>query len=197
MPEITDIKALLGTPVEGALGKNSDRASGNSDANTHGPAGSFRRKLIHDAFNYFLRMFVRGLVGFLSGLLFVLMVGVEQYGRYAVVFAFVMAWAWGLAGWLSQGILRFQSQWHEPGDAANFLRSITAGTVLSAAIGAVAVGIVMPVFGVQKGWPLLISLALLGGLVAYTVAIARFQASLRSAKVLQFEAVRSVCCFAI
>jgi O-antigen/teichoic acid export membrane protein len=197
MPEIKDMKALLGTLMDGALGGNGSRASGNSGGNAHGSAGGFRSALVQDAFNYFLSKIVPGLMGFLSVLVFVRLVGVEQYGRYAIVFAFVMAWASGLAAWLGQGILRFQSQWHEPGDAANFLGSITAGTVLSAAVGAFAVGIAMPVFGVQKGWPLLISLGLLGALIVYTVAIARFQASLRSAKVLQFEAVRSVSCFAI
>src|SRR5947209_6809181 len=155
------------------------------------------RRMAQDYFNYFLSKVVPGLMGLLSVLVFVRLVGYEQYGRYAVVFAFVMAWASGMAGWLSQGILRFQSQWREPGEAENFLRSAAAGTVLSAAIGAIAVGIAMPAFGVQKSWPLLISLGLLGALIVYTVAIARYQASLRSAKVLRFEAVRSVSCFVI
>ena len=156
-----------------------------------------RGKLFRDAFNYFLSKVVPGLMGLLSVLVFVRLVGYEQYGRYAVVFAFVMAWASGMAGWLSQGILRFQSRWREPQETENFLRSAVAGTILSAAIGGLAVGIAMPAFGMQKGWALLISLGLLGALVVYTVAIARFQASLLSAKVLRFEAVRSVGCFLI
>jgi len=197
MPEIKNMKALFGTLVDGALGRNGDRVSGKSDGDVQGAAANFGGALVQDAFNYFLSKIVPGLMGFLSVLVFVRMVGVEQYGRYAVVFAFVMSWASGLAGWLSQGILRFQSRWREPGEAADFLRSATLGTVLSAAIGAFAVGIALPAFGVQNGWPLLISLGLLGALIVYTVAIARFQASLRSAKVLQFEAVRSVGCFVI
>jgi len=197
MLEINNIKVSLGTLVDGALGRNGDRVSGNSSGNAHRSAASFRGALVQDAFNYFLSKIVPGLMGFLSVLVFVRMVGVEQYGRYAVVFAFVMAWASGLAGWLSQGILRFQSRWREPAEAANFLRSAKAGTVLSAVIGAIAVAVAMPAFGVQKGWPLLISWGLLGALIVYTVTIARFQASLRSAKVLRFEAVRSVGCFVI
>ncbi len=197
MPEIKNMKALLGRLMEGALGRNRGRVSGISSGDAQRPAESFRGALIQDAFNYFLSKIVPGLMGFLSVLVFVRLVGVEQYGRYAVVFAFVMAWASGLAGWLSQGILRFQSQWRLPGEAANFLHSAVAGGVFSAAIGAIAVGLAMPAFGMQKGWALLISLGLLGALIAYTVAIARFQASLRSAKVLRFEAVRSVGCFVI
>jgi O-antigen/teichoic acid export membrane protein len=197
MPEITDIKNFIGTLLLGAVEENGARASGSSDSNPHGPAGSFRRKLIQDAFNYFLSKIVPGVMGFLSVVVFVRMVGVEQYGRYAVVFAFVTAWAWGLSGWLSQGILRFQSQCRKPEEAENFDRSVVAGTVLSVAIGGLAVGVAMPVSGVQTGWPILISLGLLGALTVYTVAIAHFQASLRSATVLKFEAVRSVGCFII
>lgn len=197
MPEIKNMKAMLGTLMEGALGRSGGRASGNSGSEAHGPAGSFRGALVQDAFNYFLSKIVPGLMGFLSVLVFVRMLGVEQYGRYAVVFAFVMAWASGLGAWLGQGILRFQSQWREPSEAQIFLNSAVAGTILSVAAGGLALGIAMPAFGVQKGWPLLISLGLLGVLIVYSAAIARFQASLRSAKVLRFEAVRSVGCFAI
>src|SRR2546427_4617158 len=88
---------------------------------------SMHGKLFRDAFNYFLSKVVPGLMGLLSVLVFVRLVGYEQYGRYAVVFAFVMAWASGMAGGLSQGILRFQSQWREPQEAENFLRSAGAG----------------------------------------------------------------------
>jgi O-antigen/teichoic acid export membrane protein len=196
MPEIKNMRALLGTLMDGALAKNDGQRSGNSTGNTHG-AGSLRVALIQDAFNYFLSKIVPGLMGFLSVLVFVRLVGVEQYGRYAVVFAFVMAWASGLAAWLSQGILRFQSQWRAPGEATDFLRCAEAGTVLSFVIGWGALGILMPALGVQKGWPVLVSLALLSALVVYTVALGRFQASLQSAMVLRFEAVRSMGCFTI
>ena len=197
MAEIMDIRAFLRALMNGAFAGDSDRGSGSPGGNGRGPVESFRRKLIQDAFNYFLSKIIPGLMGFLSVLVFVRIVGVEQYGRYAVVFAFVMAWASGLAGWLSQGILRFQSLWRERGEAANFLRSAIAGTLFSVTIGAIAVGVAMPALGMQGGWPLLISLGLLGVLIVYTVAIARFQASLRSAKVLRFEAARSVGCFAV
>jgi len=188
MLESLNIKELAVELLKGVLGRHGQGT---------GAGGSFRLALIRDAFNYFLSKVVPGLMGFLSVLVFVRMIGVEQYGRYAVVFAFVTAWAAGLAGWLSQSILRFQSQRRKPEEAENFQQSAVAGTVLSVAIGGLAVGIALPVFGVQKGWPLLISLALLGAVIVYTVTIARFQASLRSAQVLRYEAVRSVGCFVI
>jgi len=155
-------------------------------------ATGLRESVMRDAFNYFLSKIMPGLMGFLSVLVFVRMVGVEQYGRYAILFALVMASASGLAGWLSQGILRFQSRWREPAEAENFLHSAIAGTILSVAFGALALGIAIPALGLRQGWALLISLALFGVLLVYTVTLARFQASLRSARVLRFEAARSI-----
>ena len=195
MSESLSAKQLAGELLKGVLGRHHGQGTGDSSGTA--ATGGFRLALMRDALNYFLSKLVPGLMGFLAVLVFVRMVGVEQYGRYAVVFAFVMAWGSGLAGWLSQGILRFQSQWRKPEEAENFQRSAVAGTILSVAIGGLAVGIAMPVFGVEKGWPLLISLGLLGALTVYTVTIARLQASLRSAQVLRYEAVRSVGCFVI
>src|SRR5579859_6769992 len=89
MPEIKNMKTLLSALANGALGRNGDRVSGKSDGDVQGAAANFRGALVQDAFNYFLSKIVPGLMGFLSVLVFVRMVGVEQYGRYAVVFAFV------------------------------------------------------------------------------------------------------------
>src|SRR5262245_49078673 len=149
-----------------------------NDKSAQAVAVGLRRVLIRDAFNYFLSKIVPGLSGFLSVLVFVRVMGVEQYGRFSVVFAFVVALASGLAAWLGQGVLRLHSQSRNPGKAADFLRSVKAGTALSAAAGSVLISLTMPAFGVQKGWPLLISLLLLVVLIVYSVAISRFQASL-------------------
>src|SRR2546426_12460198 len=132
--------------------QNGEWLAGNSMGEVAPLTDSMRGKLFRDAFNYFLSKVVPGLMGLLSVLVFVRLVGYEQYGRYAVVFAFVMAWASGMAGWLSQGILRFQSQWREPQEAENFLRSAVAGTVLSAVGGAIWGGIGMAAVGGEEGW---------------------------------------------
>jgi O-antigen/teichoic acid export membrane protein len=186
------MRKLLRTLIESVLGTKLAHPSNDSADATHLSASGFRLGLVLDAINYFLSKIVPGLMGFLTVLVFVRIIGVEQYGRYAVIFALVMASASGLAGWLSQGILRFQSQWRESAEADDFLHSAVAGTILSAAAGGLALGVAIAVLGLQQGWALLISLALFGVLVVYTVTLARFQASLRSAKVLRFEAARSV-----
>jgi len=197
MPETKNWKALLRTLTEDAPRRTAVTTDNSPGSNSQTLIKSSHQALIRDAFNYFLSKIVPGLMSFLSVLTFVRIMGVEEYGRYAVVFAFVMAPASGLAGWLSQGILRFKSQWYQREAAENFRHSALVGTILSIAIGGLAVGIAMPALRVQGGWSLVVSLVLLGVLVVYTVAISWLQASFRSAQVLRFEALRSVGSFLI
>ena len=156
-----------------------------------------QRKLALDSINYFLSKFIPGGMGFLSVLVFVRMVGYEEYGRYAVVFAIVMAAASGMAGWLSQGILRFQSQSLGTDATENFSQATSLGTAVSVIFGAIGLAIAVLLSGVQGGYSVLISMVLFAELLTYTVTMARFQAGLDSVKVLRFEAFRSVACFAV
>ena len=155
------------------------------------------RKLVLDSINYFLSKIIPGLMGFLSVLVFVRLLGYEEYGHYAVVFAVVMASASGMAGWLGQGILRFQSQ--NTGSHANGLFSTAAnlGTTLSLALGAAGVGIGLALSGAQGDAGAVLSTALFAALIVYTVSLARFQAGLESKRVLQFEIIRSVAGFIV
>ena len=111
------MKALLARLIETVRVASRSAVGGTSASDARPSTNVLAERLMGDAFNYFLSKIVPGLMGFLAVLVFVRMIGVEQYGRYAVVFALVMASASGLAGWLSQGILRFQSQWREPAEA--------------------------------------------------------------------------------
>lgn len=191
------MKKLVAALMERIFSVMRALASGRYSGEALAAPGGFPQQILLDAFNYFLSKVVPGLMGFLSVVVFVRLVGYEQYGRYAVVLAFVMASASGMAGWLSQGILRFQSRWHEPAAAEVFLHSAEAGTKVSVAVGGLALGIAIPSIGMQKGWSLLISLSLFGVLLVYSVTLARFQASLQSASVLRFEAARSIGAFVI
>jgi O-antigen/teichoic acid export membrane protein len=159
--------------------------------------GEVHRKLVLDSINYFLSKIIPGLMGFLFVLVFVRLLGYEEYGHYAVVFAIVMASASGMAGWLSQGILRFQSQ--NTGAHANGLFSTAAnlGTTLSLALGAAGVGIGLILSGAQRYVSASLSTALFAALLVYTLSLARFQAELESKKVLQFEVLRSITGFVV
>lgn len=159
--------------------------------------GEVHRKLVLDSINYFLSKIIPGLMGFLSVLVFVRLLGYEEYGHYAVVFAIVMASASGMAGWLGQGILRFQSQ--NTGAHANGIFSSAAnlGMTLSLALGAAGVGIGLVLSGAQHGSGALLSTALFAALLIYTLSLARFQAGLESKRVLQFEIIRSITGFIV
>jgi O-antigen/teichoic acid export membrane protein len=159
--------------------------------------GEVRRKLVVDSINYFLSKIIPGLMGFLSVLVFVRLLGYEEYGRYAVVFAVVMASASGMAGWLSQGILRFQSQIAGPDAHGHFSMAANLGTILSLALGATGLGVGFLFSGAQRGYGVWISTALFAAVLVYTLTLARFQAGLESRKVLQFEVVRSLAGFAV
>ncbi len=150
------------------------------------------RKLVLDSINYFLSKIIPGLMGFLSVLIFVRLLGYEEYGHYAVVFAVVMASASGMGGWLSQGILRFQSQNMGPHASGLFSTAANLGTTLSLAVGAAGVGIGLVVSGEQRDLGALLSAALFAALIVYTLSLARFQAELKSKTVLQFEIIRSI-----
>src|SRR5207249_11930058 len=107
--------------------QNGEWLAGNSMGEVAPLTDSMRGKLFRDAFDYFLSKVVPGLMGLLSVLVFVRLVGYEQYGRYTVVFAVVMVWASGMEGWGSQGVLQYQSQWRGQGEALDFLSSGRAG----------------------------------------------------------------------
>jgi O-antigen/teichoic acid export membrane protein len=159
--------------------------------------GEVHRKLVFDSINYFLSKIIPGLMGFLSVLVFVRLLGYEEYGHYSVVFAVVMASASGMAGWLGQGILRFQSQ--NTGSHSNglFTTAANLGTTLSLALGAAGVGIGLVVSGAQGDLSAALSSALFAALVVYTLSLARFQAELKSKRVLQFEIIRSITGFVV
>src|SRR3989442_3934042 len=90
--------------------QNGEWLAGNSMGEVAPLTDSMRGKLFRDAFNYFLSKVVPGLMGLLSVLVFVRLVGYEQYGRYSVVFAFVMAWASGMAGVVNPGEIPLPNQ---------------------------------------------------------------------------------------
>jgi O-antigen/teichoic acid export membrane protein len=156
-----------------------------------------KRKLVADALNYFLSKIIPGIMGLCSVLVFVRVLGYDQYGRYAVVFAITIAVANGMSGWLSQGIIRFQTHYLAPSQAANFRLATLVGCLISVVAGGITVGFSVFASGVHQIWVILSSSALCAAVVLNTVLIAWFQARLRSHMVVVIEAVRSVLCFLV
>lgn len=156
-----------------------------------------RNKLISDTVNYFLSKIIPGLLGFLAVVIFVRLVGYEQYGRYAVVLATVTAVTVGVSGWLSQGILRFQSEHHETARAGSFNKTIDLGLRYSAVFGGGVLGVALWLNGNQSPAVLTVSIGLYVTMLAYTVELTRLQAFLASRAVVYMEGVRAVSAFLI
>lgn len=155
------------------------------------------KKLRKDTLMYFVSKVIPGLMGLLSTLMFVRLAGIGQYGRYAVTFSFIMACAAGMSGWLSQGILRFESNYKEPKQALDFKRATLAGSILSVSLGGLFVAIGSWILIERSLWISLLGVILAGVIFEYTVLLAKLQAQLRSGSVARIEGVRSVAAFAI
>lgn len=147
--------------------------------------------LMKDSFGYLLSKIVPGVFGLISVPVFVRLIGVEEYGRFAVVFPVLMAIAGFGAGWLQQGILRFH-----PGDEKStqqlvvFKKAILRGTWYSVLGVTVAV---LPAFRLLHLPTIACLIALLFCAIQlpYYISLTSLQARLEPTLVLRNEAVRS------
>ena len=177
-------------------------ASGNAEqasttATSHFSAARLKDKLVLDTRNYFVSKIIPGLMGLLSVTVFVRLVGYEQYGRYAVLVALVTACAAGGAGWLGQGILRFQSQNTGVQEEETFGRAVNLGVLLSATLGTATVVVILWSGPGRSGFVTAAALILFVPMLMYTVELTRLQASLRSGAVVTAESIRAISSFLI
>ena len=165
--------------------------------NASPPENELKTKLVGDTFNYFLSKVVPGLMGLLSVATFVRMVGYEQYGRYAVAFATVTAFSAGVAGWLSQSILRFHSRHHGTAEAESFNRAADAGLLVSAVLGGIALGLALWLSRTHSAAMVAVSVGLYAAMLVYTFEMTRLQAVLDSRGVVRMETTRAIGAFVI
>jgi O-antigen/teichoic acid export membrane protein len=155
-----------------------------------------KSKLIRDSFNYFLSKAIPGLMGLLSVLVFVRLVGNAEYGRYSVLFAIVTACTAGLSGWLPQGILRYFSMSQTELEAARFKSATLLGSFLSIFVGALVLGVALWIERQPLRESVLGVLLLAGGML-YGVFLIELQAMLHSGSVALLEALRTISSFAL
>ncbi len=165
--------------------------------NASTPENELKTKLVGDTFNYFLSKVVPGLMGFLSVATFVRLLGYEQYGRYAVAFATVTAFSAGVAGWLSQSILRFHSRHHGTAEAESFNRATDAGLKLSALLGGSVLGLALWLSRTYSAATVAVSVGLYVAMLVYAFEMTRVQATLDSRGVVRMETIRAVGAFAL
>jgi len=156
-----------------------------------------RSALLWDSVSYFASKIVPGLLGLISVPVFIRLIGVDQYGRFAVGVPILMAVGSASSGWLAQGVLRFHPVAGDPLQCCQaFDRAVTRTTVatvvgMCAVLASVLVGLRTPLLLI------LVSLVFCLSFASYTVLLAQFQARLQPAIVLRREIVRSVGSFAI
>ena len=147
--------------------------------------------LIKDSLGYLVSKVIPGICGLISVPVFVRLIGVEEYGRLAVVLPIVMALGGAGSGWLQQGILRFHPP-SEPSDADTpFDRAVTRGTILAVAVLGVAL---LPLLWMlhYKATLWIIVEAYCAIQLIYMVSLTRLQARLKPRAVIRNEALRSI-----
>jgi O-antigen/teichoic acid export membrane protein len=172
------------------------------NAANHGPrsakssmnrlANMLRSALVWDSISYFGSKVVPGFMGLISVPVFIRLIGIDEYGRFAVAVAILMAVGGAGSGWLAQGVLRFHpvagdSQKRE----VTFNRAVNAGTLGTVLFTSVVLALILAASHTQ----LLNSLAALAfcfSFVIYTVMLAKLQARLQPVIVLRREIIRSV-----
>src|ERR1700746_8096 len=113
------------------LGRDASKAS--SCGSSH-PAIT-QSPLLRDSLRYFGSKIVPGFIGLISVPVFIRLIGLNQYGRFAVVVPFLMAVAGASSGWLAQGVLRFHpSVTDSRAVKAVFDRAVTACSATSAVV---------------------------------------------------------------
>src|SRR5246500_4830318 len=173
------------------FGRDASKAS--SCGSSH-PA-MIRPPLLWDSLSYFGSKIVPGFMGLISVPVFIRLIGLNQYGRFAVVVPFLMAVAGASSGWLAQGVLRFHPSVTDSRTVkAAFDRAVTACSITSAIVTSLLLVTVLA--GLHYSiLTSLCSLAYCLSLLLYTVVLSRFQARLRPGSVLRREAIRSICGF--
>jgi len=158
-------------------------------------ASLLRSALLWDSVSYFASKIVPGLMGLISVPVFIRLIGLDQYGRFAVAVPILMAVGGASSGWLAQGLLRFHPIASDPVERRlAFDRAVTAATLATVFVTCIALASALA--GLRTSLlAALASLAFCLSFVTYTVALAKFQARLQPAMVLRREIVRSAGCF--
>jgi O-antigen/teichoic acid export membrane protein len=155
-------------------------------------AALLQSALLWDSLSYFGSKVVPGLMGLVSVPVFIRLIGLDQYGQFAVLVPLLMAVAGAASGWLAQGVLRFHPVATEaPARQTSFDQAVTRGTIASVLVTSGALVAVLA----GLSYPLITSLiatAFCSSLLIYTVVLANFQAQLRAASVLRREIIRSI-----
>jgi O-antigen/teichoic acid export membrane protein len=153
--------------------------------------------LASDSLAYFLSKLVPGFFGFITVPVLIRLIGVDQYGRLAVLLPLLMAFGGAGGGWLAQGMLRFHPTSRD--DAAIHARFHHA-VLLAAVFSLVITGAVLCVLLIVLGYGapgVSIGVGLCCSFLAYNLALTKLQSELRPAVVMKWEMLRSTAGFVL
>ncbi|MFL3028156.1 MAG: lipopolysaccharide biosynthesis protein [Candidatus Neomarinimicrobiota bacterium] len=89
------------------------------------------RALLTDSLKYSLTKVLPGIVGLISVILIIKIIGTEEYGKYSIVYSFTLTLTAFCGGWLNQALLRYY-----PGN--NHIKKIENQAIFSLFISAVS-----------------------------------------------------------
>jgi len=67
--------------------------------------------LIKDSLKYSVTKIIPGVLGLIAVIIFIRMIGAEEYGKYSVQLSFFMVFSAFTVGWLNQSTLRYYSKY--------------------------------------------------------------------------------------
>jgi O-antigen/teichoic acid export membrane protein len=150
-----------------------------------------------DSLAYFFSKLVPGAFGFATVPVLIRLIGVDQYGRLAVLLPLLMAFGGAGAGWLAQGMLRFHPTSRDDERVhAGFQQAVISGATLSL----ITTGAILCLLLVILGYGT--SIALMGAglccsFLGYNLALTKLQSELRPAAVMKWEVLRSTAGFVL
>jgi O-antigen/teichoic acid export membrane protein len=147
--------------------------------------------LIGDAVLYALSKAIPGFVGLFTIVIFVRLLGAEEFGRFSILGSTVLMWSAFASGWLNQGIIRYNSGQVIAGRGNG--KELTKAVALSSLCCSLVVVLSFIIGGTRLGWHEFLLCSILAIFtVAQSVALAFFQSSLKPKLVLWLELQRTL-----
>ena len=147
--------------------------------------------MVKDSFKYAVTKLIPGLMGLMTIIVFIRMIGPEEYGKYSIQLSFLMAISAFSIGWLNQSTLRYSSRYQT---AASLSRVFGLGILISILFGLVVLGIASrySIFDSLTGSESLIGFILFVALCAFQFLSTLFRAQLKPINVIIITTVQSI-----
>ena len=147
--------------------------------------------MVKDSFKYAVTKLIPGLMGLMTIIVFIRMIGPEEYGKYSIQLSFLMAISAFSIGWLNQSTLRYYSRYQT---AASLSRVFGLGILVSILFGLVVLGIASrySIFDSLTGSESLIGFILFVALCAFQFLSTLFRAQLKPINVIIITTVQSI-----